>query len=225
MALAEVSGVPQGTISKIERGDQDKSTYDGALSRALGVHPLWLSLNDAEYQPDWLGGSQSAPDTFRPSPVIALRPGDEIPDGFVAVQEFMVTFSAGNGHEVHYDLIENAEPATYRLSWFQRERIDLRHVKRFKVSGDSMEPLLFAGDSILVNLAENDMRSVIDGKVYAIRYDNELRVKRLYKRLDGTLILHSENPAYSDELVPPDLVDQYISIIGRVREKSGVGGM
>ena len=40
--LAKKSGVGQGSISKIERGDQDSSAYDIELALALDVSPLWL---------------------------------------------------------------------------------------------------------------------------------------------------------------------------------------
>lgn len=157
--------------------------------------------------------------------VIAIHPDDDLPDGMINVMEYRVSFSAGNGHTPNYELIEEREPATYRLSWFQRERINPNNVKRFKVTGDSMEPFLYSGDSVLVNLAENDPTRIVDGKVYAIRYGDELRVKRLHRRLDGTLTLRSENPAYKDEDVPPELAEEHITIIGRVRDKSGAGGL
>ena len=43
--------------------------------------------------------------------------------------------------------------------------------------------------------------------------------------VDGTLILRSDNPRYPDESVPPELVDEHITIIGRVRDRSGSGGL
>jgi transcriptional regulator with XRE-family HTH domain len=52
--LEENSGVPQGTISKIERGGQDSSAYDIKLAMACDVHPLWLSEGDERYIPAWL---------------------------------------------------------------------------------------------------------------------------------------------------------------------------
>ncbi len=85
-----------------------------------------------------------------------------------------------------------------------------------------MEPLLYARDTILVNEEET---TVVDGKLYAIRYGDELRVKYLRKLLDGTLVLHSVNPLYDDEKVSPELAQEHISIIGRVRDRSGTGGL
>ncbi|CUI07850.1 hypothetical protein BN2497_10477 [Janthinobacterium sp. CG23_2] len=82
--------------------------------------------------------------------------------------------------------------------------------------------MLFPRDTILVNADETN---IVDGKLYAIRYGDDLRVKYLYRRLDGTVVLRSVNPAYRDEEVPPELAQEYICVIGRVRDKSGKGGL
>ncbi|MDN8617831.1 XRE family transcriptional regulator [Variovorax ginsengisoli] len=150
------------------------------------------------------------------------HPEDELPPGVIRIPESAIAFSAGNGHTPTYEVIEDSEPVVYQLSWFQKMRINPAMVRRFKVKDDSAEPLLYEGDSILVNHAETD---VVDGKLYAFRYGDDLRVKRLFKRLDGTLILRSVNPSYKDEEVPAALVEEHITIIGRVRDKAGSGGL
>jgi transcriptional regulator with XRE-family HTH domain len=42
--LAQKSGVKQGTISKIERGDADSSTFTVQLAIACKVRPEWLAM-------------------------------------------------------------------------------------------------------------------------------------------------------------------------------------
>lgn len=49
--LAEKSGVSQQTISKIERGKQDGSTYTVQLASACGVRPEWLASETGEMLP------------------------------------------------------------------------------------------------------------------------------------------------------------------------------
>jgi len=169
--------------------------------------------------------STGLPVTVKDTNVLALHPEDVAPTDAIQVKECRVSFSAGAGHQATYDVIEESEPATYRLSWFHKTGIKPKNAKRFTVVGDSMEPFLFAGDSVLIDTGETDPTRIIDGKVYAIRYGNDLRVKRLFRHLDGTLILRSDNPAYKDEEVPPELADEHISILGRVRDKSGAGGL
>lgn len=52
--LAEKSGVKQGTISKIERGDQQSSGFDAELAFCLDVHAMWLKTGRNEFEPDWI---------------------------------------------------------------------------------------------------------------------------------------------------------------------------
>lgn len=54
--LAELSGVGQSVISKIERGDIQKTTGIVALAKALNCSPLWLETGDDE--PGELEGQQ-----------------------------------------------------------------------------------------------------------------------------------------------------------------------
>ncbi|TWI69030.1 peptidase S24-like protein [Pseudoduganella lurida] len=155
------------------------------------------------------------------SAVIARDPEDGVPDDVVLVPESRIKFSGGNGH-INYELVDEHEPATYRRSWFQKHGINPDRVRRFRVTGDSMEPMLFARDTILVNLDETE---VTDGRLYALRYGDQLRVKYLSRRLDGTLVLRSVNPSYRDEEVPAELANEHITVIGRVRDRSGTGGL
>lgn len=154
--------------------------------------------------------------------VVALHPEDPLPEDVVLVPESRIEFSAGNGRIAIFEEVEDAEPAIYRRSWLRKHGLNPARLRRFPVSGDSQEPMLFHGDTVLVNLDETH---IVDGKLYAIRYDNDLRIKYLYRKLDGTLILRSKNPAYPDEEVPPELANEHISIIGRVRDASGPGGL
>lgn len=157
-------------------------------------------------------------------PIYFVGEGDTPGDNYIQIRESQVRFAAGNGRSPHFDELRDSLPATYRREWFTKEGINPLNARRFKVHGGSMEPFLFDSDTVLVNLAETH---ITNGKVYALRYGDELRIKRVYKKLDGGLILHSDNPDFlpRDEEVPPAVVDEHIAIIGRVRDKSGTGGL
>lgn len=158
---------------------------------------------------------------FVHSLVSAYDGDDALPDDVVLVPESRIEFAGGDGR-INYELVEHEEPATYRRSWFQKYGINPDRVKRFRVVGDSMEPMLFPRDTILVNLDETN---VIDGRMYALRYGDQLRVKHVSRRIDGTLVLRSVNPSYKEEEIPPSVADEHITIIGRVRDRSGTGGL
>ena len=56
--LAEISGVGQGTISKIERGDQHSSGYDAELAYILGIEAMWLKTGNDKFAPSWILNNQ-----------------------------------------------------------------------------------------------------------------------------------------------------------------------
>lgn len=157
-------------------------------------------------------------------PVAVFDEGDVLSDDYIQIKEFDIRFSAGNGRTPVFDELTDSVAATFRRDWFHRMGINPARAIRVKVHGNSMYPLLHDGDSVVVNLAETN---IINDKVYALRYGDELRIKRLYRKLDGSLILHSDNQDFipRDEEVPPSVVESSISIVGRVRDKSGSGGL
>lgn len=188
-------------------------TIETTLNLGIGYFDLPLSAIEAREQ------------SANKSNILTLHDDDPVFEGFVRIPASRVEFSGGDGRLVEFFEDFEDKPATYRLDWFSNQHLDPRHCKRFKVTHNSMEPLLYSGDSMLVDLTDNDIEHITDGKVYAIRYGNALRVKRLYKQLNGSLILKSENPEYADERIEAADIDEYITIIGRVRDKSGTGGL
>lgn len=250
--LAVKSGLKQSTISDLEKGKSQSSRSAALLASILGVSPLWLETGRGSRDPvpahlthylpkGGISGSRGNLVLVSPeenaasgekrratreqpqvhSPVMVFDADDGVPDHVVLVPESRIEFSAGDGR-INYEVVDDKEPVPYQRSFFQKQHINPDRVRRFPVTGDSMEPMLFGGDTILVNLDETD---IIDGKLYALRYGDQLRVKFLSKRIDGTLILRSLNPAYKDEEIPAELANEHITIIGRVRDRSGTGGL
>lgn len=245
--IARAAGVSSATATYWFKDVNGMSAAKARLVASfLRVDPVWLETGVGKPDPDkpegWGSWGQAESEPKRtgliPPPPVEKRHApreqpfvrsvvnsydheDGVPDDVVLVPESKIEFAGGDGR-VNYELIEDEEPATYRRSWFQKYGINPDRVRRFRVTGDSMEPLLFARDTILVNLDEIE---VIDGRLYAIRYGDQLRVKYLSKRLDGTLVLRSVNPAYKDEEVPAELANEHITVIGRVRDRSGTGGL
>lgn len=81
------------------------------------------------------------------------------------------------------------------------------------VMGDSMEPLLRTGDTIMVDTSDTN---VVDGKIYLVAVGEELVVKRLQKMPNG-LLLRSDNPIYADIPVSSAEIGSSAVIHGRVR--------
>lgn len=84
-----------------------------------------------------------------------------------------------------------------------------------------MHPTLNDGDTVLV--VENPER-IVDGGIYVFSVRNELMIKRLYRRANGTIVIHSDNEdgRYIDEeLTPEDQEREYFRLYGRAIERSG----
>ena len=91
---------------------------------------------------------------------------------------------------------------------------------RSAAEGDSMEPLICDGDTVLF-VEEPEGSPVRDGHVYALRYGGSLKIKRLYRKANGDLIIRSDNSRYPDEVVPNSLTNELVQIYGPVIERSG----
>ncbi len=208
--LAKYVGIKTATCSQWCSDKVKALKSDNALkvSRFLCVNTNWLVTG------------KGSPDAEN---VVAL-PDDVSPsDGYIQIKEYQITCGAGAGSLPSFEEVSESIPATYRQSYFDHLGIAPDACMRFRVHGDSMEPILFDGDTILVNTADN--KNIINNKVYAINVEDEVRVKRLILQINKDLIIRSENKEYPDEIIRHDDSSINFSIIGRVIEKSGHGGL
>ena len=84
-----------------------------------------------------------------------------------------------------------------------------------------MEPTLCDGDTVLV---VEDYGRIIDGDIYVFSVRDELMIKRLYRRANGTIVIHSDNEdgRYIDEvLTPEDQEREYFRVYGHAVERVG----
>ena len=82
-----------------------------------------------------------------------------------------------------------------------------------------MAPSIPDDTPLLVNTKEKDFNSLITGKVYVFCANGSVVCKRVFINLDGTLVLHSDNPdkgTYPDQVVTKEMFDDF-SIIGRLK--------
>lgn len=203
MELARYCGVSHPSVTNWFNGRTKELTASNALRAAsfLGVNSTWLTTGRGDMD----------------TSVAGLHDEDEIPDGFVTVHDYRVNFGAGSSAEPTYEEISESKRVFYRIDWFRERGTRPQDCKRFKVHGDSMEPVLYDGDTILCDCSA---QRIISGKIYAFGFGDEMRVKRLYTKIDGGLLVRSENHSIPDETIGPDEMDRFY-LIGRVIERSG----
>ena len=94
-------------------------------------------------------------------------------------------------------------------TWLDRHRLDAKQCAIVRMRGESMEPTLNDGSAILVNRAQRRRRS---GRLFAVRTDDGLVVRRLRKDPDGGWLLVSDHPDWEPRPWPASA-----GIVGQVR--------
>lgn len=153
-------------------------------------------------------------------PISLYNSLDELPpETTVLIAHVDVALSAGNGRETWH--IEEKPPLPFLADYIRRlDCSSPKNLVAVKVRGDSMEPRLFDGDTVVVDRA--DQRIPASGGVFAVVYAGEMLVKRLFKLPDGSIDIVSDNNSYRSFVVPPDQLE-HIDIVGRVKYRSGTG--
>lgn len=155
-------------------------------------------------------------------PILAWEHESDLPEGeYVFIPRLDIHLSAGNGREqVEFDFVKK-QPQAFRADWITEQRLNPSKLACLKVDGESMEPLLYHGETVVIDVSQNTVR---DSKVYAIWYDGGERIKRLWKLPGGGLRIKSDNPQHDTIEVAPEHSDA-VRVIGRVVHKSGTGGL
>ena len=114
--------------------------------------------------------------------------------------------AAGDGSFVFDEEISGR--AWFRRDWLYRRSLEPAHCVIIHVRGESMEPTLPDGCSILVDRTRTRRQ---DGRIQVLRTDDGIVVKRLAREKDGWLLI-SDHPAW-----PPRPWDRDTVPLGEVR--------
>ena len=123
------------------------------------------------------------------------------------IEVLEVASAAGAGAEVFDET--SIGLLWFRSDWLATHSIDPRQANIIRVSGVSMEPTLSDGCSILV---DRKRREPHEGRIYVMRTEEGLVVKRMGKDEKGRWVVVSDNPGW--ETVP---LTYGAEVIGEVR--------
>ena len=99
----------------------------------------------------------------------------------------------------------------FRHDWLAHHAIDPKQCNVISVRGESMEPILPSGCSILVDRSQGRRRRRV-GRIFVLRTEDGLVVKRVGRDEEGNWLIESEHPAW-----PPVPWSDTTEIIGEVR--------
>lgn len=223
--LAERVGISRASVSDWFTGAT--MSIEGAnlarAAEALGVDPRWLATGEGPPK------AEQPVASYGMAPILAWEHEADLPEGdYIQIPGFEVQLSAGKGDEQRNLGLQfqiqflHSSPLAFRADWIRKRRLRPSKLAAMRVIGDSMEDRLHDGDAVVIDTSQRD---VIDGKVYALWYDGGERVKRLYRRPGGGLIIHSDNQAKYPQLTLTPEEAQHVRLIGRVVHISGEGGL
>jgi phage repressor protein C with HTH and peptisase S24 domain len=193
-ALADVLGVRRAAISDAKRQGKIPSEWLLKLCRAYGLNPYWL-------------------ETEKGSKYVALDKVKEQEHGYGSSFEYVPMVEArlaGGGGS-----LETSERVVgyyaFRKEWLKSKGA-MESMRLMRVTGESMAPTIEDNDVVMVDFSQS---SVMAGKIFAVRIDDEIVVKRL-ERKPGKLVFVSDNRR-NYEPMELDLSEySNVEILGRV---------
>lgn len=188
-ALAQKVGMAQATLSELETGESQGTTLIASFAAALGVNALWLETGAGKMEPNAGGRADEnfglPPGTFKRVEAV----GDDDPR-LTMIPRVKLRLSAGiNGFEMEPERFDGST-GTVPTDWMLKHGYSRDSLIMISVKGESMEPSLYEGDSVVINTAD---KRPVDGAVFAVNYEGEPVIKR-FSRDAGRWWLMSDNP-------------------------------
>lgn len=199
-ALAEELGVSRGAVSDAKSKDKIPAEWLLKLFRGHGINPFWMETGRGSMYLDQR--------TVREGVEPEEGPGGQSGE-FDYVPMVKARLSGGGGSLETSDSVVGYY--AFRRAWLAG-RGDIHSMRLMRVTGESMEPTLEDEDVVLVDLSQRD---ILTGKIYAVRIDDEIVVKRLDKK-PGQLVLISDNRQFYDPLEINVSEQINVDILGRV---------
>jgi phage repressor protein C with HTH and peptisase S24 domain len=211
-ALAKVVGVTQPTISALERNESTTSYSIGSFAHALNVSALWLETGLGEKKPT------GQPSGLRRTFAHGTEP------------EYRIDFlpssrgSCGGNASGKPDVadIQKAVGRVYKdQAFFDRLGVKPDDVRAVIADGDSGANFIVHGDTVLIHTTQTDRLE--NGLIYVLDTPDGPRIKRVFRRSDGHVILSCDNPdkvRYPDEEYTADKAAS-LMLIGRYIYRQG----
>lgn len=188
-------GLSEGAVRAFKQGRVPRADDALAIARHRGVDLMWL-----------LAGEGQPPEKFRTEPVrgrlsgvteaTAEYAGDmndaQFNEEFALIDGYHVQVGAGNGQLVGDEQVRRQ--LAFRRKWLRYRQLNPTDLALVFAKGDSMEPTIHSGDTILVDTAKTQ---IVDGSIFVIRLSDALYAKRLQKLPDGGVNIISDNQGYS----------------------------
>jgi phage repressor protein C with HTH and peptisase S24 domain len=207
--LARAMGVSPSAFRKWLKGEAEPSRERlVALARVAGVSIAWLAQ-----------GEGPAPNLETISGASNRLPNQK-PSAAVDTAQFILLPKQSDS------IGEPVQPAPPMLGFLALRHdwvraacgVEPENLQLEIAAGDAMGPTIRHGDAMLIDTADQTLRSV---GVYVLQVNDQRLVKRVQRRHDGSLVLISDNGVYQPDVVDPTTAAGIV-VVGRVVWAGGV---
>lgn len=202
-AFARRAGIPDSTLRRYLSGSMPTVDKLLVLADAAGVTLDWLAAARGPMRPEIVQ-----------SRAMAL---EGLAAGAILLPRFEVRASAGAGALVPAEDV--AEHFAVGRDWLRRNLPPWAplnaEVGVLDGSGDSMEPTIRDGDTLMI-VRGVEWRIVERGGIFVFSLDDRLLLKRLQVMASGDLRIISDNPHYEAFTVPAREISDRVTMHGQV---------
>jgi len=185
--LASLLGVKDSAISQAKKIKIIPSAWITEISEKMNLTPKWIKTGNGEKYFD--------------------KP-DDSNHSFEIVPKVKARLSAGDGS---FDVDQKiAEYYSFQKLWL-RKKGNPKNMVLMDIVGNSMEPELKDGDTVLVDRSKSE---ILAGAIYAIGVEDTVLIKRVEK-LPDKLVLISDNEKYSPTYISGDDINR-VRILGKI---------
>lgn len=207
--VAKLTGIPQSTLSGYLTGGEMKLSNSTAIAEATGVRLEWLATGSGPMRADGSGFHEE-------TAAFSAGQARQAPEGGVLIPRYEARATAGVGTSL--DPGWAVEKVMFSADFIRNKlRRNPDNLALIECAGDSMEPALRDGDELLVDTSATEPRS---GPIYILRVGGALLAKRVQPRMDGTVMILSDNPRYPAEVITPSEATP-LDVVGEVLWRSG----
>ncbi len=185
--LARELEIDRSGITHARNNDKVPDKWIVKLYKKFGLNPQWIESGIGNV---FLNTKSDSDVELKYIPKVAAR------------------LSAGTGS---FDVEEDiTDYLSFQTKWLAKKG-SANSMVAMEVFGQSMEPNIREGDTVLIDQAQN---SIIAGAIYAVGVEDTIFIKRLEKHPDK-LVLSSDNKNYEPIYLKKDQTDK-VRIIGKV---------
>ena len=210
LAIAMGDRYDQSVVSAVEH-NRSFLRFDGLVNAAkeleVSLDYLFGLTDDPTPAAQRLGAEAQGPINGIAETPAGYDPSAHAASNTRPVEVLEVAGAGGSGTEVYDETLVGL--LWFRNDWLKRHSIDPKQCNIINVQGESMEPTLPDGCSILVDSKRTEPH---EGRIYVMRTEEGMVVKRLGKDEEGRWEIRSDNPDWK-----PELMLYGTDIIGEVR--------